>query len=51
MSNKIGFLVFAEYFDRDICLRKANNAWNIASVARLDVQIYVTVVFICDDRL
>lgn len=42
--------MFAEFLNRDMCLKSENDESTIASVAMLDVWIYVTAVFICDDR-
>lgn len=48
MSNKIGSSASAEHLSRNICLKGSNDGCTIASVAKLDAWIYVTVVFVCD---
>lgn len=49
MSNRIASSVFAEFLNRDICLWPENDKSTISSVARLDIWIYFTVLFICDE--
>lgn len=50
MSNRITSTVFAKFLIRDIPLRLVNDKCTVTSVVRLDARIYVTVLFICDER-
>lgn len=46
MSNKIESWVFAEYLDRDICVKRTNDEWALASLSKLKEWIFLRLFYV-----